>query len=68
MAHIPSLIESVFSSAAEAEAYDRWFRSQVLAALHEAEDPAAQWVPHDQMEAELDAVIHAAEQKIATRG
>jgi hypothetical protein len=31
----------------EAAAHDRWFRGQVEEALHEADDPKTEWIPHD---------------------
>lgn len=33
----------------EAAAYDEWFREEVAQALVEADDPATQWVSHDEV-------------------
>lgn len=46
-------IESEFATAEEAEAYDRWFREQVQAAI---DDPCPA-IPHDQVMAEMRAII-----------
>ena len=54
-----SPIESEFSTADEAQAYDRWFRAQVQASL---DDPRPS-VPHDQVMAEIDQVIAEAERQ-----
>lgn len=62
-----SPIASEFATAEEAEAHDRWFRQQVEAALREADDPATQWIPHDQVMANMEALIEAAEKKHAGR-
>jgi hypothetical protein len=67
MTTAPSPSESEFATAEEAEAHDRWFRKEVDAALREADDPATQWVPHDQVMANMDAIIEVAEKKLATR-
>jgi len=48
-------IESEFATAEEAEAYDAWLRSEVEASLA---DPRP-GVPHDQVMAELRAIIAA---------
>jgi predicted transcriptional regulator len=32
--------------------YDAWFRAEVESALREADDPNAEWVPNEQVEAE----------------
>lgn len=50
-------VESEFETEEQATAYDRWYRSKVKAAL-EDESPA---IPHDQVMAEMDAIIDAAE-------
>ncbi len=50
-----SPIESEFATAEEAEAYDRWFRVQVQEAI---DDPQAS-IPHDQVMAEMRAIIAA---------
>lgn len=36
----------------EAVEHDQWFRAEVKAALIEADDPATQWVSHDQAKAD----------------
>lgn len=36
----------------EAAEHDQWFRAEVQAALIEADDPATQWVSHDQAKSE----------------
>ena len=33
----------------EAAAYDMWFRAQVDAGITEADDPATQWIPHEEV-------------------
>lgn len=38
---------------AEAAAHDKWFRDEVRKGLEEAGDPSAQWVPDDQVKAEM---------------
>ncbi len=48
-----SPIESEFASTEEAEAYDVWFRSKVREAL---DDPRP-GVPHEQVMAEMQAII-----------
>ena len=52
-------IESEFTTTDEAEAYDRWFRAKVQASL---DDPNPT-IPHDQVMADMDAIIAAAEQQ-----
>ena len=54
-----SPIASEFATAEEAEAYDQWFRPKVQASL----DDSRPGIPHDQMMAEMDAIIEAAEQQ-----
>lgn len=54
-----SPIESEFTTADEAQAYERWFRAQVQASL---DDPRPS-VPHDQVMAEIDQVIAEAERQ-----
>ena len=56
-------IASEFATTKEAEAYDQWFRAKVQASL---EDPCP-GVPHDQVMAEMDAIIEAAEQQSRKR-
>ena len=58
-----SPIESKFATRQEAQEHDAWFRRRVLASLADAR-PA---VPHDQVLAETEAVIQAAEQREAAR-
>ncbi len=48
-----SPIESEFATVEEAEAYDRWFRAKVEAALASTQPP----VPHDEAMARLRALI-----------
>ena len=48
-----SPIESEFATAEEATAYDRWFRIQVQEAI---DDPRPS-IPHDQVMAEMRAII-----------
>ncbi|USX21958.1 stability determinant [Oxalobacteraceae bacterium OTU3REALA1] len=52
-------IESEFATAEEAAAYDRWFREQVQAAL---DDPCPS-IPHDQVMAEMRALIASKRRK-----
>lgn len=54
-------IESEFATTEEAEAYDAWFRAQVEASLA---DPRP-GIPHDQVMAELRAIIEAKKAKQA---
>ncbi len=49
-------IISEFDTQEEADAYDKWFREKVQASL---DDPRP-LIPHDQVMAELDAIIEAA--------
>jgi hypothetical protein len=48
-----SPIESEFASTEEAEAYDAWFRAKVQEAL---DDPRPD-IPHEQVMAEMKAII-----------
>ncbi len=48
-----SPIESEFASTEEAEAYDAWFRAKVQESL---DDPGP-GIPHDQIMAEMKALI-----------
>jgi len=48
-----SPIESEFASTEEAEAYDVWFRARV----REAMDDPRPGVPHEQVMAEMQAII-----------
>lgn len=52
-------IESEFASAEDAAAHDRWFRDQVQAAL----DDSRPSVPHDQVMAEMRALIASKRRK-----
>ena len=52
-------IVSEFETEEQAEAYDRWFRQKVQAAL---DDPRPD-VPHEEVMAETAAIIAAAEQR-----
>ncbi|KPW76747.1 Uncharacterized protein ALO76_04868, partial [Pseudomonas syringae pv. coriandricola] len=52
-----SPIVSEFETDEQAASYDRWFRLQVQASL---DDPSP-GVPHDQVMAEMDAIIAEAE-------
>jgi hypothetical protein len=51
-----SPIVSEFESDEEAEAYDRWFRAEVQAAI---DDPSPK-IPHDEVMAGIAAIIEAA--------
>ena len=53
MSRVLSPIESEFATAEEAEAYDRWFRAKVEAALASTQPS----VPHDEAMARLRALI-----------
>jgi len=55
-----SPIESEFATAEEAKSHDRWFRAKVQASIDDTR-PAA---PHDQVMAEMDAIIAEAEQRL----
>lgn len=48
-------IESEFATTEEAEAYDAWFRAEVEASLADTRPD----IPHDQVMAELRAIIEA---------
>lgn len=50
-----SPIESEFASTEEAEAYDVWFRAKV----QEARDDPGAPIPHDEVMAEMQAIIDA---------
>ena len=58
-----SPIESEFGTRQEAQAHDAWFRRRVLESMADTR-PA---VPHDQVVAETEAVIQAAEQRQSAR-
>ena len=63
MKKTPSPLESEFASAEEAAAYDRWFRTKVQASLADTRPNIA----HDQVMAEMEAIIQAAESRLATK-
>jgi hypothetical protein len=54
---------SEFDTAEEADAYDRWFRAEVEASLAET----GPGIPHDQVMAEMDAIIVAAEERLRAK-
>jgi len=54
-----SPIVSEFESAEQEASYNAWFIAKVKASL---EDPRPS-IPHDQVMAKMDAIIHASEQK-----
>ncbi|MGH8845951.1 MAG: type II toxin-antitoxin system RelB family antitoxin [Polaromonas sp.] len=58
-----SPIDSEFDTAEEAAAHDRWFRAQVEAAVREADAPDAVFIPHDQVMAEMRALIEQRRKK-----
>jgi hypothetical protein len=63
MPTVLSPIESEFATIEEAEAYDRWLRAKVQASL---DDPRPN-IPHDQVMADMEAIIRAAEQRRAAK-
>ncbi len=56
---ILSPIDSEFATTEEADAHDRWFRIKVQASI----DDQRPSIPHDQVMAEMDAIIAEAEQR-----
>ena len=56
---ILSPIVSEFETEEQATSYDRWFCAQVQASL----DDARPSIPHDQVMAEMDAIIAEAEKR-----
>jgi len=58
-----SPIESEFATVEEAEAYDLWFRAKVQASI---DDPRPT-IPHDQVMAEMDAIIAEAGQRLGQK-
>ena len=56
-------IESEFATVEEAEAYDRWFRAKVARSLADTRPT----IPHDQVMAEMDAIIEGAEKRHAAK-
>lgn len=67
MPTILSPIESEFATAEEADAHGRWFCAEVEAALSEADAPGAVFVPHDEVMADMEAIIHEAERRLAAK-
>jgi hypothetical protein len=55
----PDPIVSEFDSPEDEAAYNAWFRRKVEASLADRRPP----VPHDQVMAELDAILEAARKK-----
>ncbi|MEJ1958178.1 MAG: hypothetical protein WDM70_00890 [Nitrosomonadales bacterium] len=58
-----SPIESEFATVEEAEAYDRWFRAKVQASINDTRPT----IPHDQVMAEMDAIIAEAEKRLGRK-
>jgi hypothetical protein len=58
-----SPIVSEFETDEQAASYDRWFRAKVQASL---DDPHSS-IPHDQVMAEMEEILVAAEKKLASR-
>jgi len=54
---------SEFSTEAEAASYDHWFRAKVQAALNDSRPG----IPHDEVMAEMEAIIVQAEAQRATK-
>jgi hypothetical protein len=52
---------SEFESTEAAESYDRWFRAKVEKAMADTRPK----IPHDQVMAEMDAIIASAERRLA---
>lgn len=59
MSAVLSPIVSEFETEEQASSYDRWFRAKVQAAI---DDPRP-GIPHDQVMAEMEAIIAEAEAK-----
>lgn len=59
MTTILSPIVSEFETEEQAASYDRWFRAQVQASL----DDSRPSIPHDQVMAEMEAIIAQAEKR-----
>jgi hypothetical protein len=57
----PSPVKSEFATPEEAAAYDAWFRAKVEASLADERPP----VPHEQVMAEIRAIIDEAKQRRA---
>lgn len=58
-----SPIESEFATTEEAEAYERWFRARVQESL----DDNSPLIPHDQVMAEMQALIDTKRREYAAR-
>lgn len=58
-----SPIESEFATVEEAGAYDRWFRAKVQASI---DDPRPN-IPHDQVMAEMRALIETKRRELDAR-
>ena len=58
-----SPIESEFATTEEAEAYERWFRAKVQESL----DDNSPLIPHDQVMAEMQALIDTKRREHAAR-
>ncbi|HXA47736.1 MAG TPA: stability determinant [Burkholderiaceae bacterium] len=54
-----SPIVSEFDTVEQADSYDRWFRAKVQRSL----DDTRPCIPHDQVMAEMDAIIAEAEKR-----
>lgn len=52
---------SEFETTEAAESYDRWFRAKIERAMADTRPP----IPHDQVMAEIEAIIVAAERRRA---
>ena len=55
--------ESEFGTQQEAQAHDAWFRSRVLKSMADTRPS----VPHDEVVAETEAIIQAAERRQSAR-
>lgn len=63
MGRVLSPIVSEFDTDEQAASYDRWFRARVEAALAEADASGARFVPHEQVIAEMEAIIQEEEKR-----
>ncbi|MDW5501451.1 stability determinant [Pseudomonas lundensis] len=63
MGILHSPVVSDFETKEQAESYDRWFREKV----REAMDDPRPGIPHDEVMAEMDAVIAAAQARKKTK-
>jgi hypothetical protein len=61
-------IESEFTSAEEALAYDRWLREKVQASLVTADDPKSARYSTDEVMQRMDAIVQAAQARHAASG